>query len=85
LNARIIDTEFKDLKYGQYKIISHVKKARGFMARYVIKKSFRDPLDLREFDTQGYRFSSDSPRRTNWCFSAINLRRLTLLVTRKAA
>ncbi|MBW4964552.1 peroxide stress protein YaaA, partial [Sulfitobacter sp. CW3] len=34
LNARIINTEFKDLKNGQYKIISfYAKKARGMMSR----------------------------------------------------
>lgn len=60
LNARIIDTEFKDLKNGQYKIISfYAKKARGLMARYVIKNRLRDPLDLRAFDTQGYCFNQE--------------------------
>jgi cytoplasmic iron level regulating protein YaaA (DUF328/UPF0246 family) len=34
LKARIINTEFKDLKNGQYKIISfYAKKARGMMSR----------------------------------------------------
>ena len=38
LNARIINTEFKDLKNGQYKIISfYAKKARGLMSRFVIR------------------------------------------------
>ena len=33
LNARVIDTVFKDQKNGQYKIISfYAKKARGLMA-----------------------------------------------------
>ncbi len=39
LNARIINTEFKDLKNGQYKIISfYAKKARGLMSRFVIQE-----------------------------------------------
>jgi len=39
LNARIINTEFKDLKNGQHKIISfYAKKARGMMSRFVIKE-----------------------------------------------
>ncbi len=58
LNARIIDTEFKDLKNDQYKIISfYAKKARELMARYVIKNRLRNPNDLRDFDTAGYRYS----------------------------
>jgi cytoplasmic iron level regulating protein YaaA (DUF328/UPF0246 family) len=57
LQARIIDTEFKDLKNGQYKIISfYAKKARGLMARYVIKNRIRDPQALQQFDTLGYRY-----------------------------
>lgn len=59
LKARIIDTEFKDLKNGQYKIISfYAKKARGLMARHVIRERLKDPQDLKDFDAQGYRFSA---------------------------
>lgn len=59
LKARIIDTEFKDLKNGQYKIISfYAKKARGLMARHVIKERVTDPRHLKDFDDQGYRFSA---------------------------
>ena len=60
LKARVIDTEFKDLKNGQYKIISfYAKKARGLMARYVIKERIRDPERLKDFDYQGYRYSTE--------------------------
>jgi hypothetical protein len=59
LNARIIDTEFKDLKNGQYKIISfYAKKARGLMARYVIKERLSDTEGLKDFAVQGYRYSA---------------------------
>ena len=60
LNARVIDTEFKDLKNGQYKIISfYAKKARGLMARYVIKHRLSQPEQLKTFDSQGYRYSPE--------------------------
>lgn len=60
LKARIIDTEFKDLKNGQYKIISfYAKKARGLMARYVIRERIRDPEQLKAFDYEGYRYSAE--------------------------
>ncbi len=60
LDARIIDTEFKDLKNGQYKIISfYAKKARGLMARHVIKHRLSDPEALKAFDEQGYRYSAE--------------------------
>ena len=58
LRARIIDTEFKDLKNGQYKIISfYAKKARGLMARYVIHNRLRDPEELKGFDLAGYSYA----------------------------
>jgi cytoplasmic iron level regulating protein YaaA (DUF328/UPF0246 family) len=60
LNARIIDTEFKDLKNGQYKIISfYAKKARGMMSRFVISERINDPEQLKSFDIHGYRYSAE--------------------------
>ncbi|HCL3571290.1 TPA: peroxide stress protein YaaA [Pseudomonas aeruginosa] len=60
LQARVIDTEFKDLKNGQYKIISfYAKKARGMMARYVIRERLRDPAGLKDFNAHGYYFSAE--------------------------
>ncbi|MEN2393533.1 peroxide stress protein YaaA [Pseudomonas halotolerans] len=59
LKARVIDTEFKDLKNGQYKIISfYAKKARGLMSRFVIQERINDPAALKQFDAQGYRFNA---------------------------
>ena len=61
LNARVIDTVFKDRKNGQYKIISfYAKKARGLMARYVIKERLQDPEGLKDFNLDGYRFDAAS-------------------------
>ena len=60
LQARVVDVEFRDLKNGDYKIISfYAKKARGLMARHVIKQRVTAVDDLRDFDDQGYRYSSE--------------------------
>lgn len=60
LDAQVIETEFRDWKNGQYKIISfHAKKARGLMARYVIKQRLTDPESLKGFDAEGYRYSPE--------------------------
>ncbi|WP_434673589.1 peroxide stress protein YaaA [Pseudomonas sp. R1-15] len=60
LKARVIDAEFKDLKNGQYKIISfYAKKARGLMSRFVIEQRINDPVQLRHFDVQGYRYNAE--------------------------
>jgi hypothetical protein len=61
--GRIVDTEFKDLKNGQYKIISfYAKKARGLMARYVIKERVTEVEALKAFDYQGYRYDQASSK-----------------------
>jgi cytoplasmic iron level regulating protein YaaA (DUF328/UPF0246 family) len=60
LQARIVDVEFRDLKNGDYKIISfYAKKARGLMARHVIKQRVSTVDDLRDFDDQGYHYSTE--------------------------
>lgn len=69
LNARIIDTEFRDLKNDQYKIISfYAKKARGLMARYVIKERLTDLHGLKDFNYQGYRYSAERSTPDNLVF-----------------
>ncbi|MDY7568237.1 peroxide stress protein YaaA [Pseudomonas sp. RTC3] len=58
LNARIINTEFRDWKNGQYKIISfYAKKARGMMSRFVIKERIDNPDALKQFNEHGYCYS----------------------------
>ncbi|MEE4089026.1 peroxide stress protein YaaA [Pseudomonas viridiflava] len=69
LNARIIDIEFKDLKNGQYKIISfYAKKARGMMSRFVIEERIDSPEALRAFDVQGYRYNAELSTPSNLVF-----------------
>ena len=69
LKARIINTEFKDLKNGQYKIISfYAKKARGMMSRFVIQERINDPQQLKQFDQQGYYFSAEQSKPYNLVF-----------------
>ncbi|MNF77587.1 hypothetical protein D3C84_597370 [compost metagenome] len=69
LKARIINTEFRDFKNGQYKIISfYAKKARGMMSRFVIQERINDPEQLKQFDVQGYRFSAEQSKTDNLVF-----------------
>lgn len=69
LKARIIDTEFKDQKNGQYKIISfYAKKARGMMSRFVISEQINTPDALKQFDVNGYRYSSEQSTSTKLVF-----------------
>ena len=69
LKATLIDVDFKDLKNGQYKIISfYAKKARGMMARYVIKNKIDSVAGLRKFNTQGYYYSAEQSKPEHLVF-----------------
>ena len=60
LNARIVSPVFKDLKNGNYKIISfYAKKARGLMAAWIVQNAITDVKQLKKFKADGYRFAAD--------------------------
>ncbi len=70
LDGDIITPVFKDLKNGQYKIISfYAKKARGLMTRYIIDKQVSQPADLKAFNYGGYGFNSEMSDNKNWVFT----------------
>ena len=70
LNADIITPVFKDLKNGQYKIISfYAKKARGLMTRYIIDKKITKPASLKKFNYGGYSFNADMSDNKQWVFT----------------
>ena len=51
---------FKDFIKGEYKIISFfAKKARGMMARFIIKNRLMNPEQLAEFNFGGYQYSHE--------------------------
>lgn len=60
LEAQVVTPVFKDFSKGKYKIISFfAKKARGYMAAYIIKNRITKPEQLKDFDVDGYRFSEE--------------------------
>ncbi len=70
INADIITPVFKDLKNGKYKIISfYAKKARGLMSAYVIKNQLTDVEDIKQFDTDGYRYNASMSSAREWVFT----------------
>jgi cytoplasmic iron level regulating protein YaaA (DUF328/UPF0246 family) len=69
LKATLINVDFKDLKNGQYKIISfYAKKARGLMARYVIQHKINAVAALKDFTEQGYYYSEEQSKPTHLVF-----------------
>ncbi|RRJ85399.1 peroxide stress protein YaaA [Aestuariirhabdus litorea] len=70
INARIVTPVFKDLKNGQYKIISfYAKKARGLMARFIIDQRIDNANALKGFDYAGYEYNPDLSRGDEWVFT----------------
>ena len=69
LNADVITPQFKDLKNGQYKMISFfAKKARGIMARYIIDNRITEPESLKSFAEAGYYYSEAESKGDQWVF-----------------
>lgn len=70
LSSQIVTPVFKDWKNGQYKIISfYAKKARGMMARYIIKNRLQAITDLQSFAESGYTYNSDLSSEGNLVFT----------------
>jgi cytoplasmic iron level regulating protein YaaA (DUF328/UPF0246 family) len=60
LNKEIISPVFKDEKNGTFKIISfYAKKARGSMARFIIRNRITDAEGLLAFAEDGYTYNPD--------------------------
>ena len=61
IQVEIIKPVFLDQKNGKYKVISfYAKKARGLMARYIIKNKLSQVEQLKAFNSDGYYFDTES-------------------------
>lgn len=69
VNGEIITPVFKDLKNGNYKMISfYAKKARGLMARYIVDNQLNTPDELKAFNSEGYYFCPQQSTAKEWVF-----------------
>ncbi len=60
LQARVVTPSFLERKGDQYRMVSvHAKRARGLMARYILRHQIGDPAGLTSFDLEGYRYRAD--------------------------
>jgi len=70
LKARVVTPIFKEFKGGDFKVIGlFAKKARGMMARFIIRQQLDDPEGLKDFSESGYRFESDLSSDNDWVFT----------------
>jgi len=69
LEARIITPVFEEVKQGQAKVVSfYAKRARGLMARHVIRHRLKDPEGLKAFSAEGYAFAPRASDASTWVF-----------------
>ncbi len=69
VNAEILEVNFKEYKNDQLKFISfNAKKARGFMARYIVKNKIKKKEDLKGFNLENYSFSEEHSSDNQWLF-----------------
>lgn len=65
----VITPAFKELRGGKAKIISFsAKRARGMMARHIVKQRLTDPEDIKGFDEEGYRYRPELSDAQQWVF-----------------
>lgn len=70
LKARIITPSFKELKNGQYQMVSfYSKKARGLMSRFIIEHNISDVEEIKAFDLEGYYFNNQLSNENDWVFT----------------
>lgn len=69
LKAQVIDVDFREMREGKLKFISYnAKKARGYMARYMVKNRVTTIDDLKNFDTENYEFSHEGSSENKLLF-----------------
>lgn len=70
LKGKVITPVFKDFSNGEYKMVMvYAKKARGFMARYIIKNNITDAEQIKSFNTEGYLFDANQSTDSEWVFT----------------
>ena len=69
LEAEVITPVFKDGHAGTYRVLGmFAKRARGMMARYMIRNRLRDADALKDFSEDGYRYSKEASGETEFVF-----------------
>ena len=70
LEGSLLNIGFKEKRNGQLKFVSFsAKKARGLMAKFIIKERLKNPDDLKNFDLEDYKFSKKLSSELDWTFS----------------
>jgi uncharacterized protein len=69
LEIPVITPVFKAEKSGKLKMITvYAKRARGLMARFIIKNRLENSEDLKAFTDEGYYFENQLSNENSWLF-----------------
>ena len=72
LEGSLLNIGFKEKRNGQLKFVSFsAKKARGLMAKFIIKERLKNPDDLKNFDLEDYKFNKKLSSELDWTFPLI--------------
>ena len=70
IKAKIYTIGFKELRNGQYKVISfNAKRARGSMANYIVQHRLETIDDLRNFKMDNYLYNETLSTKFNLVFT----------------
>lgn len=70
IKAPIITPIFKEFKNNQYKIIAiYAKKARGLMAKYLLRNKIEESESIKLFNAEGYVFDANLSNDTDFVFT----------------
>jgi len=69
LGAEVLTPVFKEKKGKEVVIVSFsAKRARGAMARFMVRERITEPKGLKDFAEDGYRFQAAGSTDTEWLF-----------------
>jgi cytoplasmic iron level regulating protein YaaA (DUF328/UPF0246 family) len=70
LDSRVITPVFKEVKNGVAKVLGmFAKRARGAMARYIVKNRMETPERIKDFGDGGYAYRPDLSEDDTWVFT----------------
>ena len=70
LSAPWLDVHFKEESSGRLRSVAiHAKRARGLMARFILRERITRAADLCEFTGSGYRFRPELSSEWSWVFA----------------
>lgn len=70
IQGTVVTVDFKENKNGAFKTIGiHAKRARGLMARHIIRHGLTDIESLKTFSEAGYQFNAELSTTDNMVFT----------------